>query len=170
MAASRSLRRLLRIREIEEEQCHLAVESAVAELNRLEFAQAAAVERDRQGRRLLAASAHSGELPDRLAALEMSSAAARHSAQLAPRIDSAKNEVGNLRHRFLLKRVERRQAETLIREEEGRVEIEEGRRSQQGLDDWYRFRLHRSPAESASVAPTASGFCIEKDEPADDRT
>ena len=48
MAASRALRRLLRIREIEEEQRHVAVESAVAELKRLELAQAATAERDRQ--------------------------------------------------------------------------------------------------------------------------
>jgi hypothetical protein len=48
-----------------------------------------------------------------------------------------------------LKRVERRQAETLIREEEERVKIEEGRRSQQALDDWHRFR---PPGPTASLA------------------
>jgi hypothetical protein len=164
MAASRALRRLLRIREIEEEQCHLAVESAVGELGRLELAQAANAERDRQGRRLLVSSAHSGELADRLAAQAESSAARRHSAQLAPRIESAKREVDILRHQFLLKRVERRQAETLIQEEEGRAEIEEGRRSQQALDDWHRFRLHRSRAESARSAAAATGFCVQEDE------
>ena len=41
MAASRALRRLLRIREIEEEQCHIAVESALGGLKRLELAQVA---------------------------------------------------------------------------------------------------------------------------------
>jgi flagellar biosynthesis chaperone FliJ len=164
MAASRALRRLLRIREIEEEQRHVAVESAVAELKRLELAQAATAERDRQGRRLLASSAYSGELPDRLAALEESSAARRHSAHLASRIESAQREVENLRHQFLLKRVERRQAETLIGEEEGRVGIEEGRRSQQAIDDWHRFRLHRSRTESATGSTAITGFSVEGDE------
>ena len=164
MAASRALRRLLRIREIEEDQCHLAVEAAVGELRRLEFAQAAAAERDRQGRRLLASSAHSGELPDRLAALAESGAARRHSAQLAPRIESAKREVDKLRQQFVLKRVERRQAETLIKEEEGRVEMEEGRHSQQALDDWHRFRLHRSRAETARGSTAVPAFSVHEDE------
>ena len=164
MAASRALRRLLRIREIEEEQCNIAVESALAELNRLEAAQAAAAERDRQGRRLLTASARSGELADRLAALEESSAAVRHSAHLAPRIESAKQKVDNLRRQFLGKRVERRQAETLIQEEGARVEIEEGRRSQQALDDWHRSRLHRSHAESRTASPAVSGFRVLEDD------
>jgi hypothetical protein len=38
MAVSRALRRLLRIRELEEEQCRLALESTLGELNRLESA------------------------------------------------------------------------------------------------------------------------------------
>ncbi len=164
MAASRALRRLLRIREIEEEQCHLAVESAVGELKRLELAQDATVERDRQGRRLLTSSAHSGELADRLAAFAESRAAERQSANLAPRIESAKREVDNFRHQFLLKRVERRQAETLIREEEERVKIEEGRRSQQALDDWHRFRLHRSLAESVRSSAAEPGLRVGEDE------
>jgi len=36
MAVSRALRRLLRIRDLEEEQCRLALDSAVSERNRLE--------------------------------------------------------------------------------------------------------------------------------------
>jgi flagellar biosynthesis chaperone FliJ len=164
MAASRALRRLLRVREIEEEQCHLAVEAAVGALKRLELAQAATEERDRQGRRLLVSSAHSGELPDRLAALEESGAARRHSAQLAPRIESARREVDNLRHQFLLKQVERRQAETLIVGEEGRREMEEGRRSQQALDDWHLSRLHRSRAGSARGSASVPGFSVPGDE------
>ena len=38
MAISRALRRLLRIRNLEEEQSRLAVESALVELRRLEHA------------------------------------------------------------------------------------------------------------------------------------
>ena len=70
MAVSRALRRLLRIRELEEEQCRLALEAAIGELSRLEHAMAATAERDRRGRRLVEASARSGELRDRLAGLE----------------------------------------------------------------------------------------------------
>ncbi len=77
MAVSRALRRLLRIRELEEEQSRLALESALGELNRLEASLAAAVERERRGRRLVKASAQTGELPDRLAGLEETRAADR---------------------------------------------------------------------------------------------
>ena len=42
-----------------------------------------------------------------------------------------------------MKRVERRQAETLIHETEAQEVIESGRRGQQSLDDWYSSRLYR---------------------------
>jgi hypothetical protein len=42
---------------------------------------------------------------------------------------------------FLAKRVERRQAETLIHEIEAQDAVIAGRRSQQALDDWYLNRL-----------------------------
>ena len=84
MAVSRGLRRLLGIRNIEEEQSRLALESALAELNRLERALAAAAERDLRGRRLVETSARTGELADRLAGLEEGRTASRHAAALAP--------------------------------------------------------------------------------------
>src|ERR1039458_373198 len=80
MAVSRALRRLLRIRSLEEEQRRLALESAIGELNRLEHALAATAQQDRRGRRLVEVSARSGELPDRLAGPEETGAATRHAA------------------------------------------------------------------------------------------
>jgi hypothetical protein len=147
MAVSRALRRLLRIRELEEEQCRLALESAQRELNRLEHALVATADRARRGRLLVGASAQSGELPDRLAGLEETRAADRFTAALNARRSVAKRDVAALRERFLSKRIERRQAEALVHETEARDAIEAGRRSQQGLDDWYRNRLHRMRAE-----------------------
>jgi hypothetical protein len=144
MAVSRSLRRLLHIRELEEEQCRLALETGQGELNRLENALVATEERDRRGRKLLESSIHSGELPDRLAGLEEMRASTRRTAVLVPRIAKARLYVGMLRQTFLSKRVERRQADSLIQEAEARDAIEAGRRSQQSLDDWYSNRLHRS--------------------------
>jgi hypothetical protein len=148
MAVSRALRRLLRIRDLEEEQCRLALESALGELNRLEHALEATAERGRRGRRLVEASAHSGELTDRLAGLEETRAAGRRAAALGSRLADVELDAIALREEFLLKRVERRQAETLIRETEARDAVEAGRRSQQALDDWYRNRLHRKEAEA----------------------
>jgi flagellar biosynthesis chaperone FliJ len=144
MSANGPLRRLLRVLELEEEQCKIALGSAVGALNRLEGMLAGAEDRARGGRQLVAASARSGELTDRLAGLEESRTASRHVQALAPRIAVAKREAADLREVFLAKRVERRQAETLLREAESRQALEADRRTQHSLDDWYLSRLHRS--------------------------
>jgi flagellar biosynthesis chaperone FliJ len=148
MAVSRALRRLLRIRDLEEEQARLALESALGELHALEHALAAAFERDRMGRRLVDSSARTGELPDRAAGLEETRTAGRFSHALAPRIAEAEQQVFALREAYLAKRVERRQAGTLIEEAEARDALAAGRRSQQALDDWFRNRLDRAGKDS----------------------
>jgi hypothetical protein len=159
MAVSRALRRLLRIRDLEEGQCRLALESALGELRRLEHALVAAFERNRRGRNLVQASAQTGHLPDRLAGLEETRSASLHAAALGPRINAMGEEVMERREEFLSKRVERRQAETLIEETEAREAIEDGRRSQQTLDDWYSARIYRdecnAETDAESVLSTA---------------
>jgi hypothetical protein len=156
MAVSRALRRLLFIRDLEEEQRRLALEAALGERTRLEDALAAAAERERRGRRLVQASARTGELLDRLVGLEESRAAGRHARFIEPRIEAVGEEVAARREEFLLKRVERRQAETLIRETEAREAIEAGRRGQQALDDWYSSRLYREAIEAEPRPRTAA--------------
>ena len=101
MAVSRALRRLLRIRELEEEQGRIALEAAVGDLNRLRNAQAATAERGRGGRRLVGTSAVTGEFTDRLAGLEETCAAERFALALAPRIADADEEVANMREDYL---------------------------------------------------------------------
>ncbi len=144
MAVSRAMRRLLRLLEIQEEQYRAALASALADLKRLEGAMAATAERDRGGRRLVAASASTGELEDRLAGLEETRAAGRRAAALAPRITEAKLAAGARQQAFLSKRIERRQAETMIRKTESKDEIEAGRRAQQGLEDWFLRGVRRT--------------------------
>ncbi|MGA3082587.1 MAG: hypothetical protein ABSD44_14640 [Terracidiphilus sp.] len=180
MAVSRALRRLLLIRNLEEEQRRLALEEALGERNRLEHALGAAAERDRRGRRLVQASAESGQLPDRIAGLEETRAAIRHARAIEPRIEAIGEEVAARREEFLLKRVERRQAETLIRETEAREAIEAGRRGQQALDDWFSSRIYRVAAEAeprsqpalelGSQTPKASVAFPEQVELADEET
>lgn len=157
MTVSRALRRLLRIRDLEEEQCRLALELALGDLRRLEHAQAATVERNRRGRRLVDLSALNGELPDRLAGIEEQRVANRFALALAPRIWDAAQDVAGLREDYLDKRVERRQAETLIKEAEALDALDADRRSQQALDDWFRNRLHREESEAGQVRPARSG-------------
>jgi len=146
MAVSRGLRRLKRIRDLEEGQARVALESALGELARLDYALAATGERERQGRRLVDAGVRSGELPDRLAGLEETRAAGRYAAALAPRLADAELDVAALREEFLALRVARRQVETLIEEAEVQDAIEAGRRAQQALDDWYLNRLRSRDA------------------------
>ena len=157
MAVSRALRRLLRIRNIEEEQCRQALDLAVADLARLQQALHEAAERSSGGRRLVQASASSGELADRLAGLQETRAADRRTVALIPWIVDAAQDVAALREDYLSKRIERRQAGTLIEEAEAREAVESERRSQQGLDDWYRNRMHRTGQEGEPIPPAAPG-------------
>jgi len=164
MPVSRSLRRLLRIRDIEEEQCRLALESALGELNRLEHALAATTERERLGRRLVETGVRGGELLDRLAGLEETHAASRLATALAPRIAETALDVALSRDEYLGKRVERRQAETLIRETEALDAVVARRREQQGIDDWYRFRMR--PAETETRSNTTGSTAQEEEDAA----
>jgi flagellar export protein FliJ len=140
MAVSRAMRRLIEVRVLEEELSQAALESAVEELRRMEAALAAAQERERNGRRQVTASASTGELIDRIAGLEETRAAARHSAALKPGIAEAELEVARRRQQFLAKRIERRQVETLIQKTEAKDAVHVGRRAQRDLDDWFLSR------------------------------
>jgi hypothetical protein len=141
---SHGLRRLLRIREIEEEQSRLETEAAQGDLGKLQHAMGEAVRRGGGGRRLVQAGVRSGEFSDRLAGLEETRAADRRKIALAPRIADAERDVALLREEYLAKRIERRQAETLIEEAEAQEAFQSERRSQQGLDDWYRNQMDRA--------------------------
>jgi hypothetical protein len=151
MPVSRALRRLLQVLEIEEEQSRLALESTLGELRRLEQAHSAAIERERQGRRLVVTSAQTGMVLDRLAGLEETRTARRHTAALAPMIAETEQDVAELRQTYLGKRVERRQAEALIKETEAKDAIVAGRRSQRTLDDWFLDRLRRKKRTEAQA-------------------
>ena len=146
MAGPRALRRLLRVREIEEEHRRRELEAAMDELRRLERALAAAGERDRGGRLMIAQSATSGEVLDRLAGLEESLAAQRSAGFLGPRTVRGQQEVARLREDFLAKRVGRRQAEHMLESMEARRAIETARRGQQTLDEGHLSQMRRQGA------------------------
>lgn len=143
MAASRSLRRLLRVLDLEEEQRRAALESAQSELGRLEHASEAAAVRQRAGRRMVTASVESGRHSDRLAGMAETSAAEHRATLLAPKIAGAEEQVVERRGEYLAKRVERRQAETLVRAAEAEDAIASDRRTQQSLDNLFLNGLFR---------------------------
>ncbi len=156
MPVSRAMRRLLQVLEIQEEESRAAMESARGELHRLERALEASQQRERLGRRLVAASAATGEVVDRMAGLEESRAAARLAKALAPRIEEAAEAVEELRQVFLAKRIERRQTETLIEETEAQDKVEAERRGQRDLDDWFLGR-HDAREEKPRTDSPKSG-------------
>ena len=147
MAVSRPMRRLLAVLQMQEEQSRLALESAVADLRRMEEAFKAAIERERGGRQLVAASARTGELVDRLAGMEEALAGQRHAVALKPRIAETELRVTSRRREFLGKRIERRQAETLIEKTIARDAIESGRRAQRDVDDRFLTQSRRTRNE-----------------------
>jgi len=140
MAVSRAMRRLLQVLEIQEEGCRAAMEQARGELKLLEQALTRSRERERGGRRLVAASARTGEITDRIAGEEETHLAKRIAAALAPRIAESESAVNARQDEFLGKRIERRQTETLIKEAEAVENVEAERRAQRDLDDWFRSR------------------------------
>ena len=141
MPVSHALKRLIGVRELEEERSRLALESAIAERDRLNHALDLASHRERNGRALIAISAHSGELCDRLAGLEEARFAHRVRELLFGRIEAAELEVSEHRESYLCTRIKRRQAETLIEEAERKDAQQCVRRDQQDLDEWFRSRI-----------------------------
>jgi len=137
---SRAMRRLLQVLEIQEEECRAAMELARAEFERLEQALTRGRERERGGRRLIAASAATADATDRIAGLEETRTGKRIAAALAPRIVEAEAVVNERRGEFLGKRIERLQTETLIQEAEAQDRIEAGRSAQRELDGWFLNR------------------------------
>ena len=142
MSASKAIERLLHIRALEEEQCRASLESALGEVDALKRAHQAARQSERQGRARVGTSAAAGEIVDRHAALVEMESARRRARQLEPRIAASELEAARRRQEFLAKRVERRQAGTLVEEAETQDEIESSRRSQKAVDDWYGARRH----------------------------
>ena len=140
MPVTRALRRLLRIREVEEQQSLQALERTMAELHRLRQALAAASGRERRGRMLVSESAQTGEAVSRHAGIEESKLAVRQAGALQSWIDEMEMEATERRQVFLSRRIERRQAETLLEEAAARNAAESARRAQQALDEWHRSR------------------------------
>jgi flagellar biosynthesis chaperone FliJ len=140
LRASHALRRLLHVREAEEEQSRLALERALAERARIEGALALTGVRERGGRALVTQSARTGELSDRLAGMEEARIAQQLNRILSERLSDDAVHVSEKRENYLASRIARRQVETLIEEATKMDNRRMSRRSQQDLDEWFRSR------------------------------
>jgi flagellar biosynthesis chaperone FliJ len=153
VAASKSLRRLRDIRQAEEEQNKAAMESAVAELQRLETALSESRKRVMRARVLVTESVQAGELLDRISGLEEIRTAESMAKILAGKFAAAGNNVQKKRQEFIEKRIERRQAETVYDALRARDTVEVNRKSQLALDDWHRSRRNRITREAGAAHP-----------------
>lgn len=147
MAVTTALRRLLRIRDLEEEQSQTALGSALGEMKTLKNVESAVLVRARQGRELITESARSGRNDDRHAGLIEGQTAEKQRSLVEQRIMAAEERTSLLRQDVLKKRIECRQAETLIDITEERLALETSRRDQRGLDDWFASRKFRELGE-----------------------
>jgi hypothetical protein len=135
-----SLRRLHSIRSAEEQQFRTHMISAFAELRSLQNALERTQERLRLARTLIANSVRTAESEDRIAGLEEAAQADRLTRLLRDRIRVAEQHFVRSRAQFLEKRVERRQVETLLDAARKRDAVEESRKAQIALDEWFRTR------------------------------
>lgn len=147
MSRVRVLRRLCELRALEEQQAAGHYEMAVENLHRLLRAFDTSCRRSREGRRLLSASMESSEVHDRLFGINEMNSVARLSSKLQQLIRDAEAAVESSRDRFVAKRIEKGQAESLVDTASKAAALELLRRNQLGLDDWHRFHHKRAKAE-----------------------
>jgi flagellar biosynthesis chaperone FliJ len=138
---SSTLKRLLQIRELQEQQSRTALEIALREVRQLEDALNASAHRERSGRQLVCSSAQSCSLTDRIVGLEEIRTAADLTRSLAMRLVAAEKRADELREHLLSTRAQRRQAEILIQDKMSRAAEEETRREQLAQDDIRRSTL-----------------------------
>lgn len=143
MSVSPSLQRLLSLREAEERQKLILMETALAELNRLAYALNQARRRGTAGHALVSSGVQSGESIDRIAGLEEVASAERIVVALTNRIKLAENAAARFRQEFLAKRIERRQVGALLDAMKEQENLLANRKGQSTLDDWYRMRHAR---------------------------
>ena len=141
------LERLLKIRGAEEEQRRRALQAAEAKLNSLEQARESALEMEKKGRARMVEGLISGAVAERQSGAVESASGQRRARILGAHIAAAENETAASRQAFLEKRIERRQAETLVEEVGAREAMEAGRRGQRDIDDWFGTRNHRQGAD-----------------------
>ena len=142
MPVSPGLKRLLRIRELEEELSQSALESAVSEREHFRRTLGLAIDRKRDGRSLWSQSVGAGELENRQVGLEEMGLAGRAAAFASMQLAEAERQLSERRESYLATRTRRRQAQALIEENESQDARTALRRYQQELDEWFRSGAH----------------------------
>jgi flagellar biosynthesis chaperone FliJ len=141
----------VRVRELEEEQSMAALEAALNEVRRLEAALETVERRARTGRELIRRAAETGEILDRVIGLAELQGAYQAVESLQDDLEEARARVSAAQEDFLARRVEHRQAKTLVEDALMRARVVQERRNQQETDDWHRARsLREEPLRHAA--------------------
>lgn len=119
------------------------MESALAELRRIESALQRTLERSKRARELMISSVRTGEPIDRIAAIEEIATTDRLKHILTFKLEMAAKQADRFRWEFLSKRIERRQVEMLLDAARARAELEAKRKNQTSMDEWHRVQ-HRT--------------------------
>ncbi len=139
------LQRLLRLRSLVEETSRMELESRAALAARIQQRRARELETVRENRAYVIASiSEDGEVGEqaerRGEGWSAAEGAARRERQLAPLSEAADRRVAEVRDEFIERRKERRQVESILDEAKERVRIEQERRAQRSLDDWFGMK------------------------------
>ena len=144
MTILRSFKRLLHVRDIEEEQARISLEAALHRFNELQTAAQRVQQRDQEGRRMLISGIEQGDGAERIAGLEESRCAAQQSRHLKPQMEEAEASVSILRRQLMERRLARRQAETILQGADIKAHLESLRRMQQASDERFLDRREQA--------------------------
>lgn len=152
---SAPLARLLKIRRILEESSRMELEGRTALVARIDGLQGREREKARVSReRALAKISEGGpaSVQAEERALEWSSVerALWRERQLEPLARAASQRAAESREEFFSRRKERRQVESVLEAELARRRMEEERRIQRDLDDWFGMRRERWKSRGAA--------------------
>jgi len=145
MAMRNVLSRLLRIRELEEEQSRVRLEELAGARARVGLEMESAIRENGDGRAWFQQAIAGGDALGRAEGLAAMEVAGLRRAWIAPLLREAEEELERQREEFLGRSTDRLQAETLDAEARAGAELEAGRRAQQMLDDWYGRRRRKPP-------------------------
>jgi flagellar biosynthesis chaperone FliJ len=159
--SAKTLRRLTRIRELEEEQSRLALEAAARSREQAAAELLAAHQERLDGRSDLVRGVEHNDPRDRQTGLIRMQVATRHAEHLRPQLQQLDEQLTRQRDEYLARRTARRQVETLLGEAELRARQEADRRAQQMLDDW--FGRKRRPSPHATPEPESGSGATGRD-------
>ena len=143
------LKRLLRLRSLVEETSRMELEGRAALVTRIDQARKRELRTVREGRALAIESiceddGAGDQTGGRSAGWSAAETAVWRERQLAPLAEAAERRVMESREEFFERRKERRQVESVLGAAEERMGIEQERRTQRELDDWFGMKQARS--------------------------